>query len=90
LLPGSYIRKLKTSMERIHGLGFLLLIPTLRLEQNPVDLAQLPCATMPDGKCKEHYLEPLRNAELEFIHVKTVETTMEQNIKIDDELPDLT
>ena len=47
------------------------------LEQNPVDLAQLPCAMMPDGKRKEHYLEPLRTAELECIHVKTVETTME-------------
>ena len=28
------------------------------LEQNPVDLALLPCATMPDGKRKEHYHEP--------------------------------
>jgi hypothetical protein len=59
-------------------------------EQNPVDLAQLPCAMMPDGKRKEHYLEPLRGtAELDCIHAKTVETTMEQHIKIDDELPDL-
>ena len=55
-----------------------------------MDLAQLPCATMPDGKRKEHYLQPLSTAELEGIHAKTVETTMEQHIEIDDELPDLT
>jgi hypothetical protein len=60
------------------------------LEQNPVDLDQLPCATMLDGKRKEHYLEPLRIAELEGIHAKAVEKTMEQYIEIDDELPDLT
>jgi hypothetical protein len=45
---------------------------------------------MLDGKRKEHYLEPLRTAELECIHAKTEETTMEQYIEIDDELPDLT
>ena len=48
-----------------------------------MDLALLPCATMPDGKRKEHYLEQLRTAELEGIHAKTVETTMEQYIEID-------
>ena len=60
------------------------------LEQNPVDLALLPCATMPDGKRKEHYLEPMRTTELEGIHAQTVETTMEQYVEIHDELPDLT
>jgi hypothetical protein len=60
------------------------------LEQNPVDLAQLPCATMPDGKRKKHYLEQLRTAELERLHSKTVEITMEQYIEIDDELLELT
>jgi hypothetical protein len=76
-------------MDRLYGLG------NFYLEQNPVDLAQLPCATMPvpDGKRKEHYLEQLpRNAELECLHAKTVEPTimMEQYIEFDDELPDLT
>jgi hypothetical protein len=36
------------------------------------------------------FYEPLRTAELECIHAKTVETTMEQYIEIDDELQDLT
>ena len=55
-----------------------------------MDLALLPCATMPDGKRKEHYLEPLRNAELECLHAKTVEPTMEQYIEIGDKLPEHT
>jgi hypothetical protein len=36
------------------------------------------------------FYEPLRTAELECIHAKTVETTMEQYIEIDNELQDLT
>jgi hypothetical protein len=55
-----------------------------------VDLAHLPCAMMPGGKRKEHYLEQLRAAELDRFHAKTAEPTMEQYIQIDDELPELT
>jgi hypothetical protein len=44
----------------------------------------------PGGKRKEHYLEPLRAAELDRLHAKTAEPTMEQYIEIDDELPELT
>jgi hypothetical protein len=32
---------------------------------------------MPDGKRKEHYLEPLGMVELESLHAKTVEPTVE-------------
>jgi hypothetical protein len=66
-----------------------LAVANTYLEQNPLDLAQIPCATMPDGKHKEHCLKPLRTAELERLHAKTVEPTMEQYIEID-ELPELT
>jgi hypothetical protein len=48
------------------------------------------CAMTPGGKRKEHYLEPLRAAELDRLHAKTAEPTMEQYIEIDDELPELT
>jgi hypothetical protein len=58
----------------------LLAVTKSYLEQNPVDLAQLPYATTPDGKRKECYLEPLRTAELERLHAKSTEPTMEQYI----------
>jgi hypothetical protein len=38
---------------------------------------------MPDGKRKKHYLEPMRTAELERLHAKTVEPTMDQYIEVD-------
>jgi hypothetical protein len=49
-----------------------------------VDLAQIPSAKMPDGKREEHYLEQIRMAELDCLHAKIVEPTMEQYIEIDD------
>jgi hypothetical protein len=38
---------------------------------------------MPDGKRKKHYLEPMRTAELERLHAKTVEPNMDQYIEVD-------
>ena len=56
------------------------------LEQNPVDLALLPCATMPNGERKEHYLEQQHRAELARLHAKRAESFVEQYIEIDDGL----
>jgi hypothetical protein len=51
-----------------------------------LDLAHHPSAKMLDGTSKEHFLEQRRHAELARIHDKSMESTLEQRIEIDDEL----